>query len=69
MHYIKIYIKDVIKNDFVYIETYDVNLLYQLRSKPWVHKSDFLHYFPILPNYHYTQYLRSLFFQYWLVRR
>ena len=31
----------MIKNGFVYAETSDVNLLYQLRSKPLNHQRDF----------------------------
>ena len=32
MHYIKAYAKGVLKKDFVYVETSDANLLYQLSS-------------------------------------
>ena len=31
MHYIKVYSKGVLKNDFVYVETSDASLIYQLR--------------------------------------
>ena len=31
----------VLKNDFVYVETYDVNSFYQLRSKPLIYQKDF----------------------------
>ena len=41
MHYIKVFVKGVLKNDFVYVETYDVNSFYQLRSKPLIHQRDF----------------------------
>ena len=34
MHYIKVYVKGLSKNDFAYVEASDVNLLYQLCSKP-----------------------------------
>ena len=33
--------KQGVENDFVYLETSDVNLLYQLRSKPLIHQRDF----------------------------
>ena len=41
VHYIKVYAKGVLKNDFVYVETSDENLLCQLRSKPLTHQRDF----------------------------
>ena len=41
VHYIKVYAKGVLKNGFVYLETSDANLLYQLRSKPLIHQGDF----------------------------
>ena len=41
VHYIKVFVKMVLKNDFVYVETYDVNSFYQLRSKPLIHQKDF----------------------------
>ena len=41
MHYIKVCIKGVLKNGFVYVETSDTNLLYQLCSKPLSHQRDF----------------------------
>ena len=41
VHYIKVYTKVVLKNDFVYVETSDSNLLYQLHSKPLDHQRDF----------------------------
>ena len=34
MHYINVNAKGLFKDDFVYIETSDANLLYKLRSKP-----------------------------------
>ena len=40
-HYIKVYAKGVLKNGFVYVGTSDINLLYQLRSKPSTHQRDF----------------------------
>ena len=39
-HYIKV-TKGVLKNEFVYVETSDRNLPYQLHSKPLTHKRDF----------------------------
>ena len=41
MHYIKVYVKEVLKNGFVYVDTSDTNLLYELRSKPLTHQRDF----------------------------
>ena len=41
VHYIKVFAKGVLKNGFVYVETSDANLLYQLRSKPLIHQRDF----------------------------
>ena len=41
MYYIKAYVKGVLKNDFVYVETLDVNLFYQLRSMPLFHQRYF----------------------------
>ena len=38
VHYIKAYAKGVLKNGFVYVETSDTNLLYQLHSKPLTHQ-------------------------------
>ena len=41
VYYIKAYVKGVLKNDFVYVETLDVNLFYQLRSMPLFHQRYF----------------------------
>ena len=41
MHYIKVYVKEVLKNGFVYVDTSDTNFLYELRSKPLTHQKDF----------------------------
>ena len=48
VHYIKVYAKGVLKNDFVYVETSDTNLLFtqiytnsQLCPKPLTHQRDF----------------------------
>ena len=41
VHYIKVYAKGALKNGFVYVETSDANLLYQLRSKLLIHQRDF----------------------------
>ena len=41
VHYIKIYEKGMLKNGFLYIETSDTTLLYQLRSKLLTHRRDF----------------------------
>ena len=38
---IKIYSKGVLKNNFVFVEISDTNLLYQLRSKSLIHQRDF----------------------------
>ena len=40
-HYIKVYAKRILRNDFLYVETSNANLLYQLRSKPLTHQRDF----------------------------
>ena len=39
--YTKVYIKGVLKNDFVCVETEDLNLFYQLPSKTLIHQRDF----------------------------
>ena len=41
VHYIKLYAKGVLKNNFVYVETSDANLLDLLRSKPLTHQTAF----------------------------
>ena len=41
VHYIKAYAKGMLKKGLVYVETADVNLLYQLHSKPLTHQRDF----------------------------
>ena len=41
VHYIKPYAKGLLKNGFAYVETSDANLLYQLRSNPLTHQTDF----------------------------
>ena len=58
--------KGVLKNEFVYVETSDENLLYQLRSKQSIHQRDFdLKYTQVILFlhiawflYHYSQCLR-----------
>ena len=41
VHYIKFYANGVLKSGFVYVETSDANLLYELRSKPLTPWADF----------------------------
>ena len=50
VHYIRVYAKGVLKNGFVYVETSDANLLYQLRSKPLTHQRDFDLRLCLVPN-------------------
>lgn len=36
VHFIKAYVKGLLKNDFVYVETSDVNVLHQSHTKPLI---------------------------------
>ena len=41
VHYLEVHAKGEFKHGFVYVETLDTNLLYQLHSKPLTHQRDF----------------------------
>ena len=71
VHCMKVYRKGVLKNGFIYVETLDANLLYQLCSKPLTHQTDFnlkydqdiLIFHSDWFLYHYTQCLRPQHFE------
>ena len=50
VHCRNVYAKEGVKNGFVYVETSDTNLFYQLRSKPLTHKRDFDRHLLVIPS-------------------